>query len=228
MFAVFFAVEGRIFFLVALLSLVFTVVSLALYMTVFAERSSIIVYLALVLGVVAEIGAPFFSRWHQGSPAMIRVSREFITGYYHALSDYAGMIVIGLQSLFVIALIGRGFVWSFDYQMLLYIVMGVWGFAIVYLLTRDTICHLQDIYSLSRTRTDLVSIWHQVTHIESTRERWTLLVSAIALLGAGLLAWLIDWTAVAALPMTTLISLILLILLIITALSGLYHSSNQP
>ncbi len=120
MLSIFFRFESRIFFLVALLGLIVTVSALLVDMPAFAESASVAVYLSLVLGVLTEIAASLFDRIHSGSKRLILISPEFIRGYRQALTEYTWMITIVIEIIFIIALAGRGYIWNFDYQMLLY------------------------------------------------------------------------------------------------------------
>lgn len=204
--AVYFRFESRIFFLSALLGLIVTVSALTLKEASLAESASIVVYLALVIGVFVEIGSPWFDRLHQHSKPLITLSSEFKTNYQLALSDYAWMMTMILQSLFILALLGRGTLWNFEYQMLLYLAFGVWIFFTLYLLSSHRTLHIRDFVVNRLSKGYIISLFrgkrHYIKYILSGGVFATLVV-------------LIDWTLIWRLPSITLASLVTLIILLI-------------
>lgn len=206
LFAVYFRVESRLFFLVALLGLIVTVSALLVEKAAFAESASIIVYLALVIGVFVEIGSSWFERVHSRSKSLIDVSPEFKTWYQQALSDYTWMMTVVIQSLFVVALLGREIIWNFDYQMLLYLAFGVWIFFTLYLLSSERTLHFRDFMVNRLSKRYIVSLFRgkrqYIKYILSGGVFATLIV-------------LIDWTLIWNLPSITLASLIALIFLLV-------------
>jgi hypothetical protein len=144
MFSAYFHIDARIFFAVALGGLITTVWSLVFDMSRWAESASIIVYLALVIGVFVEIGSRWLNKIHDGGKVLMHISSEFKTSYQQTLAEYTWIITVILQLIFIIALLGRGTLWNFDYQMLPYLSFGIWIFFALYLLASDKIYRTQD------------------------------------------------------------------------------------
>lgn len=218
MFSVFFAIESRIFFLVALMWLIATVSALIVGKSTFAESASIIVYLALVIGVFVEIGAPLFKKIHLDSKMLIEVTSEFRQGYRSALSDYAWIMIGLIQSIFFVALIGRGFLWNFDYQMLLYLAFWVWIFSMLYLFSHERILHIWDF---------IIDRFSRKYYSDSYRNNKEYMNYGIIGSTILILVSMIDWTSIVRLPYLTIICFPLFTILIMISIyrihSLFYH-----
>lgn len=214
--AIYFRIESRIFFLWALMWLIATISALFTENQTLAESMSIFVYLALVVGVFVEVLSHWFDRFHTHSRSVIHISQEFKTWYSRALSDYAWMATVGIQSIFIIALLGRGTLWNFDYQMLLYLAFGVWVFFAFYLFTSDNISHIWDFirgrfsarYYRDTVKNNKESIKYYIPLTAS------ILVSFV----------LIDWSTLWILPSATLIGFVIFIVAIVVSLQHIYSS----
>ena len=150
--AIYFRIESRIFFVVALMGLLLTVYSLLLDMSVLAEQASIIVYLSLVIGVAAEIGISLSDRIHRSSRPLVKIAPEFVMSYRQALSEYAGLMLVAIQIIVIGAILGRGTLWDFDYQVLLYLAYGSWIFSALYLLSGTQIHDIREYITIRFSR----------------------------------------------------------------------------
>lgn len=198
-FATYFHIDARIFFAVALGGLITTIWGLAFDMSAWAESASIIVYLSLVISVFVEISSRLIDRLHYRSRELVSLSSEFKTSYRKALSEYAWIITVILQSSFIIGLLGRGTFWNFEYSMLLYISFGIWIFFAIYLFASEKI------YSLRDFVTNRFSIRYIIWLVKKISQYSRYIVTVIIF---SILVTLIDWTLVLRLPLITLVSLI--------------------
>jgi hypothetical protein len=202
-FSVFFRVESRIFFGVALVWLFCTMSALIFDKTELAESMSIWVYLALLIGVSVEIIAPWFERLHDLSRPLVDITPEFRQWYYSALSEYAWIMTIWLHFFFFISLLGRGIIWSFDYQMLLYLVFGICIFFALYLLSQDKRLQISDF-----TAEKFSAKYYRNLYINIKK------YSIYWITGLLCFVWLflINWNIVWNLPLYTLIGSLLFII----------------
>lgn len=142
LFSVYFRVDARVFFALALGGLITTVWSLVFDMTAWAESASIIVYLALVIGVLIELIAPLMSRIHTGHNPLIYISSEFTREYRDTLSAYSILFGSGLGIVMVVLIVLRGLVWNYAFSMLLFFAMGYMLLALIAVTTERRTLHI--------------------------------------------------------------------------------------
>lgn len=177
--AAYFRVESRIFFMGALMGLIYTILTLLLGMEDLADKASIFVYLALVAGVIVELFAPVFARIHRGSPVWIQFSDEFVWLYRRECATLSFLVTAGLQLLIIVLLIGRGKWWIFESDLYPFIGLGIWFFFFLFLLLS------QKVYTLQHFFTDLMKL--RFRHWQ----KWGLHIRSIAL--GGLSTLLATW-----------------------------------
>lgn len=70
------------------------------------------------------------------------------------------MMFIAIEIIVIGAILGRGTLWDFDYQMLLYLALGSWVFAGVYLFSEPQIHSIRE-YIIGRfSRQYIRSLYH--------------------------------------------------------------------
>ena len=144
LFSVYFRVDARVFFALALGGLITTVWSLVFDMTRWAESASIIVYLALVIGVLIELIAPLMGRIHTGHKPLIHISPEFTREYRDTLSAYSILFGSGLGIVMIVLIVLRGLVWNYAFSMLLFFAMGYMLLALIAVITERRTLHITD------------------------------------------------------------------------------------
>lgn len=142
LFSIYFHVDARVYFALALGWLITTVWSLVFDMSTWAESASIIVYLCLVVGVLIELIAPLMHRIHTGHAPLVHINPEFTREYLNTLSTYSIFICSGLGIVMVVLIILRGLVWNYAFSMLLFFAMGYIFLMIIAIITERRILHI--------------------------------------------------------------------------------------
>lgn len=107
LFAIYFHVDSRLFFALALAGLITTVWSLVFDMAVWAESASIIVYLCLVIGVLVELTSPLMQSLHRETRPLVVVPERFVHEYRDTLVSYSILLVSALGFILVFLIVFR-------------------------------------------------------------------------------------------------------------------------
>lgn len=125
---IYYGIDSRIFFSFSLVGLVFIILALVSNQHLYAESTSITVYVLLVMGIVVELFSSSFAKLHAWSHRIINISQDFIKWYRQDMSNYALTTAFAIAILWSAAMIWSGKYWIIESEIFVYIAWGVFIF----------------------------------------------------------------------------------------------------